>query len=172
MSRRLLAIPLLLVLAACQPTSSAGVASGDLELTAVAGPVCPVEHDPPDPGCEPRPVDGARILLSPGAGQDIVVAEAVTDGNGVARVTLPAGEYIATGLGVAGLFGSPPSVPVTVRAGVTTTLVLTWDTGSARRPEKVGKGVRARGGPSLDWSALAQRGEACLDLSLRVGILE
>ena len=62
-------------------------------------------------------------------GRDIVVAEAETGRDGVARIRLPEGDYIVTGLEVPGLFGSPEPVTVTIAAAVTEVLVLTWDTG-------------------------------------------
>ncbi len=129
MPRSSLLILVLMVLAACQPAAAPSVGEGVLEIRAVAGPVCPVEREPPDPACDPRPVEGARILVSPGDGRDIVVAEARTDEKGLARISLPAGDYIVTGLEVTGLFGSPEPVTVSIRGTVTQALVLTWDTG-------------------------------------------
>lgn len=126
---RLLSPVLLVLLAACQPGAAPSVGDGVMEIRAVAGPVCPVERAPPDPACDPRPVEGARILVSPGDGRDIVVAEAETGRDGVARIRLPEGDYIVTGLEVPGLFGSPEPVTVTIAAAVTEVLVLTWDTG-------------------------------------------
>ena len=76
---------LLLLLAACMPavvSPTPGGDAGTLEIEVVAGPVCPVEQDPPDPNCEPRVVEGARILVQPGDGRDIVVGEATTDADG------------------------------------------------------------------------------------------
>jgi hypothetical protein len=113
--------------AAPQPTASAG--SGTIVIEVVAGPVCPVETTPPDPGCAPRPVAGARILLQPGDGRDIVVAEAVSDDDGMARVDVPAGEYLVIGTDAEGLLGRPDPMLVVVVAGETAEIVLGYDTG-------------------------------------------
>ena len=54
----------ILLVAGCMPaTPTPPAAAGTLQVEVVAGPVCPVEQDPPDPNCEPRPVDGARIFV-------------------------------------------------------------------------------------------------------------
>jgi hypothetical protein len=119
------------ILAACTPDASptpAGVI-GLLEVVAVAGPVCPVETDPPDPDCAPRPVSGARILVSPGDGRDIVVAQGVTDDEGRAVFELPPGDYLVSGAEVAGLMGVPELAAATVSADATTSLTLAYDTG-------------------------------------------
>ena len=129
MPTRPLSVMLFIILAGCQPAASPSVGDGVLEIRAVAGPVCPVEREPPDPACDPRPVDGARIFVSPGDGRDIVVAEARTDAEGLARIELPAGDYIVTALEVPGLFGYPEPVTITIEAALTEALVLTWDTG-------------------------------------------
>lgn len=103
--------------------------AGVLEMRVVAGPVCPVETEPPDPSCDPRPVEGARILVQPGDGRDIVVGEGVSDDAGIVRLSLPAGEYVVVGLDAEGLFGSPDPVRATVVADDTTVITLGYDTG-------------------------------------------
>lgn len=121
-----------LILAACQPATaspSGTGATGTLEIEVVAGPVCPVERDPPDPGCEPRPVEGARILVQPGDGREVVVGEATTDTDGHATVDLAPGDYRVVGLDVEGLMGRPDPPTVTVGAGETVTVMLAYDTG-------------------------------------------
>lgn len=122
------AISLLLV--ACAPASpTTPVATGELEVTVVAGPVCPVETLPPDPACAPRPVPDARVLVSPGDGREVLVAEATTDEDGIARLELPPGDYIVSGGEVDGLFGLPSPTTATVVAGETTSVTLAYDTG-------------------------------------------
>jgi hypothetical protein len=124
---------LMLVLGGCVPAASATPASdgetGTIEVRVVAGPVCPVEQDPPDPGCEPRPVDGALILVQPADGRDIVVGQATTDADGHAAIELAAGDYLVFGAEVEGLMGVPDVVPVTVAPGGTITVDLAYDTG-------------------------------------------
>ena len=72
---------------------------------------------------------GARILVSPGNGRDIVVAEAVTDEEGRVVFELPAGDYIVTGAEVVGLMGVPEMADATVSVGATTSLAVAYDTG-------------------------------------------
>ncbi|HET7645622.1 MAG TPA: hypothetical protein VFM03_03990 [Candidatus Limnocylindria bacterium] len=118
------------LVAACQsPPDPSGSGTGTVDVTVVAGPVCPVEQNPPDPACEPRPVQGARILVQPGDGRDIVVGEATTDADGHASIELPPGEYIVLGTDVGGLMGRPEPMAVTVRAGQAVTVELVYDTG-------------------------------------------
>lgn len=102
---------------------------GQLQVHAAAGPVCPVETEFPDPGCDPRPVAGAAVFVQPGDGRDILVGQSVTDANGVASFDLPAGEYLVLGGDVEGLFGRPEQVRVFVREHATAVVTLTWDTG-------------------------------------------
>lgn len=120
-----------LVLTGCQPGASPSSSgeTGTLEVLAVAGPVCPVETDPPDPDCEPRPVDGARILISPGDGREIVVAEGTTDAQGRVTFELPPGDYIATGVAVDGLMGLPEPTTAAVSARDAASVTLLYDTG-------------------------------------------
>jgi hypothetical protein len=121
---------LVLLLVGCLPaTPTPPAATGTLQVEVVAGPVCPVEQEPPDPNCEPRPVEGARIFVQPGDGRDILVAEATTDERGLASIELAAGDYIIAGGEVAGLMGRPDPTTVTVSAGQTVTVSLTYDTG-------------------------------------------
>lgn len=123
-------IALALVLAGCvpAPTGSADGA-GVIQVEVVAGPVCPVEEDPPDPNCDPRPVAGARIFVQPGDGRDILVAEARSDEAGRASIEIAAGDYIVVGGEVEGLMGRPEPTNVSVSAGRTTTVTLVYDTG-------------------------------------------
>jgi len=123
---------LVLMLAACVPSATSptpGAAAGTVEIVVVAGPVCPVEQDPPDPNCEPRAVEGARILVQPGDGRDIVVGEATTDADGHATLELAPGDYIVVGVGVEGLMGLPEPTTVSVETGETVIVTLAYDTG-------------------------------------------
>ena len=121
---------LVIVLAGCAPAASASPTSeGTLRVEVVAGPVCPVERDPPDPDCAPRAVGGARIFVQPGDGRDIVVGEATTDEAGHATIELAPGDYLVLGAEVEGLMGRPDAATVTVSAGRTVTITLTYDTG-------------------------------------------
>jgi hypothetical protein len=125
----LLLVLLLMALLGCQTAPAASAVTGTLQITAVAGPVCPVEQIPPDPGCAPRPVADATVLVQPGDGRDVVVATLVTDADGTARAELPPGDYIVIGADVDGLMGSPEPARVTVQANGLVNVDLAWDTG-------------------------------------------
>ena len=128
--RRSLSALALAALLGCQPAPApSSAATGVLEITAVAGPVCPVEQIPPDPGCAPRPVAGATVLVQPGDGRDIVVATLVTDEDGTARTEIAVGDYLVIGAPVDGLMGQPQPVRVAVIVDAVVSVDLSWDTG-------------------------------------------
>jgi hypothetical protein len=103
--------------------------TGSILIVAMAGPTCPVETDPPDPECAPRPVASAPIVVSPADGRDVVIAQGATDAEGRLTVSVPVGDYIVTAGAVEGLMGTPTPVVVTVLAGLTTEVALGYDTG-------------------------------------------
>jgi hypothetical protein len=94
---------------------------------ATAGPVCPVETNPPDPACAPRPVVGARVVALDASGA--VVAEMRTDDAGGFAFDLPAGAYTIQADPVDGLMGVPAPLAVTVIDGAMTSVDLAYDTG-------------------------------------------
>jgi hypothetical protein len=105
----------------------AGAGQTGLTITALAGPVCPVERDPPDPACAPRPVVNASIQVTDPSGQQL--ATAVTDAAGMAFVPLAPGDYVVTAAAIDGLMRSPGPVPVSVKDGLVTPVQLDYDTG-------------------------------------------
>jgi hypothetical protein len=130
--RRSASLLAILLLVGCTPTPAPTPSTGEggvLEVTVVAGPVCPVESEEPDPDCEPRPVPDARVFVQPGDGRDILVAEGTTDDEGRVRIDLPVGDYIVTGGEVEGLFGLPEAVTVSVAGIEPAAATLTYDTG-------------------------------------------
>ena len=92
-----------------------------------AGPVCPVEKNPPDPGCAPRPVDGAVLVFRDGAGTE--VAQTTTAADGTFFADLPAGTYLVTPQPAKGLLGTPGPQSVTITDGAVVRLDLAYDTG-------------------------------------------
>ncbi len=82
---------------------------------ATAGPVCPVQRNPPDPACAPRPVVGATIAVLDPGGREI--ASATTGLDGTYRVAVPAGSVQVQAAPVAGLMGTPAPADVVVPAG-------------------------------------------------------
>ena len=124
----LVAIGLIVVACASGPTASSAVSSVRVSGHVLAGPTCPVERNPPDPACAPRPVADATVQIidtTTGA----TVAEAVTDGDGAYTVDVPPGSYRLGG--ASGLPGiSPPEpVPFVAVEGVPVTVDLEVDTG-------------------------------------------
>jgi hypothetical protein len=128
MRRILPFLGLLIVLAACaggaasEPAGSAGSGIGGV---AVAGPTCPVER-PGDSACLPRPVEGAVVVVTDQAGEE--VGQATTDAQGRFFVALPAGHYRVTTGDVDGLIGAPAPMEVVVSEGKAT-IELSYDTG-------------------------------------------
>jgi hypothetical protein len=80
-----------LVLPASIPASSATTSSGIRGLVFI-GPVCPVERDPPDPDCAPRPYVATIWFRS--AATNGVVRSVRSAPTGRFRATLPAGLYV------------------------------------------------------------------------------
>jgi len=127
MNRHLPAIGLLVMafLGACTPAAGSTYQVGGL---AVAGPVCPVERNPPDPSCAPRPVGGAVLVVSGPDGHE--VARATTDSDGRWALALPPGAYVLTPEPVNGLLGVAPPIQFDVSAaGSSVSLDGTYDTG-------------------------------------------
>lgn len=119
------------VVACTAPTTSSvpgqTAAPTGIRGVATAGPVCPVERNPPDPSCGPRPVAGATIVIRDGSGAQ--VAAAVTGADGAFSVALPPGDYVVDPLPVQGLMGTAAQQSVSVAAGSVTVIQLDYDTG-------------------------------------------
>jgi hypothetical protein len=94
---------------------------------ALAGPQCPVQKSPPDPGCEDRPVAGAEVRIS--RSPDDSVMSVTTDRAGTFLISLEPGVYVITPQPVPGLLGTAAPVTVTVEPGRGTTVELAYDTG-------------------------------------------
>jgi len=119
---------LLIVLAACSggaASAPAGSAGSGIGGVAVAGPTCPVEQAG-DSACLPRPVEGAVVVVTDQAGEE--VGQATTDAEGRFFVALPGGRYRVTAGDVDGLTGAPAPMDVVVSDGEAT-VELAYDTG-------------------------------------------
>jgi hypothetical protein len=131
----LLLASLLLVLAGCaapatdaSPTPLPVTTPGTgISGVVTAGPVCPVEKNPPDPACAPRPVDGAVLVIRDASGTE--VARVTTAADGTFFAELPGGVYVVTPQPAKGLLGTPGPQSVTVTDGATVRLDLSYDTG-------------------------------------------
>ena len=120
------AILLLVALLGCR--SPAEAATGTLRGEVVAGPVCPVVTDPPDPDCEDRPVPGAELVLEvvEGDGGQIRV---LADEDGLFEIPLAAGRYTLIPQPMEGLLGTAAPVTLEISAGATIELSVVYDTG-------------------------------------------
>lgn len=107
--------------------SPIGAGKTGIAGVALAGPVCPVESVPPDPGCAPRPVAGAVVLIRDRAGSEVARVETAADGSFFAE--LPAGDYVVEPQPVEGLMGTAGAVSVTVADGLVGRVQLDYDTG-------------------------------------------
>ena len=79
--------------------------SGTVVGLVTAGPVCPVERDPPDPACAPRPVEGAVLIVTDTTGRE--VARVTSGPEGRYEINLQPGAYEMTPQPVEGLMGTP-----------------------------------------------------------------
>jgi hypothetical protein len=128
MKRIVLFLGFFIVLVGCGGgASTAPAASGGTGIggVAVAGPTCPVER-PGDSACQPRPVEGAVIVVTDAAREE--VGQATTDAQGQFFIPLAAGRYLVTAGDVEGLMGPPASMEVVVSDGEAT-IELEYDTG-------------------------------------------
>jgi hypothetical protein len=107
--------------------SPVGTGRTGIRGVAVAGPVCPVETVPPDPGCAARPVVGAVIVVRDAAGSE--AARATTGADGSFLVELSAGAYVVEPQPVEGLMGTAAALEVSVLEGLTAQVQLDYDTG-------------------------------------------
>lgn len=122
--RSLLVALTLSVLAACGSAATTAP-TGTLSLVLTAGPVCPVERMPPDPGCAPRPAADQVVAILDG---DREVARGTSDANGRIHFSLPYGRYVVHSV-TAGTFPSPPADLVADVGAQPLELALDYDTG-------------------------------------------
>jgi len=107
--------------------SASAPAVATVTIHLVAGPVCPVERDSPDPACAPRAVPGAVVVLRDARGAER--ARASSDANGIVTFAIAPGTYELDAAAVAGLMGRPQALSLTVAEGAPQTLTLEYDTG-------------------------------------------
>lgn len=96
---------------------------------ATAGPTCPVETNPPLPGCAPKPVGGATIIVRDAGGRQIASTTTASDGS--YRVAVPAGSVRVEAAPAAGVMHAPAPIDVVVPAGAAAwvRVDLSYDTG-------------------------------------------
>jgi hypothetical protein len=116
-------------MAACTPGTgpSSTAALGRVAGIAVAGPTCPVVTDPPQSGCDDRPVAGAMLVIVDAAGDQVATATTADDGR--FRLDLPPGTYERQPQEVDGLLGTAAPVTATVVIGQSVEVTVSYDTG-------------------------------------------
>lgn len=110
-------------------TTPAPHGSGQVAGTALFGPVCPVEHIPPDPACAPRP-GAVRVTLVRANGSVAASGDAGADGR--FNITVAPGTYTvqaATAQPTPGRGCSASPATVMVKPGQTSTVAVSCDTG-------------------------------------------
>jgi hypothetical protein len=107
------------------PTVPAATAT--VEISALAGPVCPVETDPPSPDCAPRPVAAAVMVVTDAAGSELV--RGVTGADGTLILEVPAGELTITPQAVEGLLGTAAPITLSIADAQTVSVTADYDTG-------------------------------------------
>jgi hypothetical protein len=111
-------------LASASPSPTLGTVSGKV----TAGPICPVEREPPDPSCAPRPVAGAVLIVQTTGGREVTRTTSAADGT--FHVFLAPGAYRLAPQPVAGYMGTAQLVEFQVVAGQRTPeLEVSYDTG-------------------------------------------
>ncbi|MEA3136857.1 MAG: hypothetical protein QOC71_1138 [Thermoplasmata archaeon] len=123
--RLVLAAVLVALVAGCgtPPVTDSGI-----EGTATMGPTCPVERDPPDPGCADRAYEGDLVVTTPDQGK--VVERFSTNAHGEFRVAVAPGEYsIRNDPASDNLPYCAVQGPITVEAGRFTKADVSCDTG-------------------------------------------
>lgn len=94
---------------------------------ATAGPVCPVERNPPDPGCAARPVAGAVLVIRDATGTQL--ARVTTGADGTFFMSLPPGDYVVEPQPANGLMGTAGPQNVKVSDGAVSAIQVDYDTG-------------------------------------------
>ncbi len=98
-----------------------------LQLSAIAGPTCPVETVGSDPACAVKPVPNVTALIVGADGR--VEEKVVLDAAGQRFIALEPGNYVVDAEGLAGFMNGPETQHVTVEPGRVTDVTLAFDTG-------------------------------------------
>jgi len=109
------------------PPGQSGEGQASVMVSLVAGPRCPVERIPPDPGCAPTPVAGSTVTVRRPDGT--VQATGTTDADGQVTINIPAGAYYVEAGNVDGLMAPPESQAFSALAGDQVGLAMVYDTG-------------------------------------------
>ena len=125
----------------CDDTITVQDGSG-IQGRVTASPICPVETDPPQPGCEPAPLKDVVIEVRDASGRLVNFGESAGDGS--YEIDLAPGDYSVCALpldldaplpetseppALPALPTPPAPVDVTVPAGARVTVDFDYDTG-------------------------------------------
>jgi hypothetical protein len=110
-----------------RPTPTPSGRPATVTIHTAAGPVCPVERNPPDPSCAPRPIPGTLLVVRDPSGQEVV--RATTDASGAATLTLAGGAYFVEPSTVSGVIGQARPAAFSVVGGSTVGFAILYDTG-------------------------------------------
>ncbi|MFA5944378.1 MAG: hypothetical protein WC876_07935 [Candidatus Thermoplasmatota archaeon] len=104
------------------------VTDSGIEGTAMMGPTCPVQRDPPDPACADRPYEGDLVVTTPDQGR--VIKGFTTDAQGEFRVAVAPGDHsIRNDPASDNLPWCSVQGTITVVAGAFTRVEVSCDTG-------------------------------------------
>jgi hypothetical protein len=92
-----------------------------------AGPICPVEQNPPDPNCAPRAIANAEVVLRAPSGAE--VARGTSGADGRVAFSVPGGAYYVEAMPVEGMMGQAEAQAFAVVGGSSIGLALGYDTG-------------------------------------------
>lgn len=113
-----------LLLAGC---GSPSIPDLGIEGVVLAGPTCPVERNPPEPGCEDRPISTPLVAVNLDTERS---ARITPDDDGTFRIQLVEGTYVIRQPGGA---STPPTCsetePIVVVAHAYTKVTVRCDTG-------------------------------------------
>lgn len=128
-----LGVALVLALLGCDLLPPAQRDDPPFAIEVHAGPVCTAEQlqvpGPADPRCDPRPVAGARMVITAPDAGGLVVAEGLTDLDGRLELELGPGNYVLIAGEVAGLTGPSAPIAFSLRANEERELLIPYDTG-------------------------------------------
>jgi hypothetical protein len=129
--RRVALLLLVTLVGGCAPVASpsgSGAVGTVVSGTVTAGPTCPVQRFPPDPGCADRALAGVVLLVEDAAGAE--VARVTSDADGSFAVRLAPGAYLLVPPRQRGLLGTPSPLAFRVEAGESPApLEISYDTG-------------------------------------------
>jgi hypothetical protein len=106
-------------------------ATGTLAGKISIGPICPVETNPPRPGCMPSPETYAsREFLVLSSDQAKTIASFHANASGTYNISLPPGNYVVVSA-KSGIGYMSKDLPknITIQSGQTVTLDISVDTG-------------------------------------------